>query len=207
MSQTTAARSGARAHRLPPQRTRPDLRVVSAQPRTPRQAPFVVFCGALLGVSLLVLLLLHTALAEGAYRGYELQAASADLAIDEQAHQEQLAALQAPGALAAAATKRGMAPPRHPAQVIDVAAGTVSGLPAAKDVVAPEPYSVVPAGAYRPPADGGKKKATTSPTTSPRASSTPSASRTASASSTASRAPSASGAPSATSSRGQQSQQ
>ena len=109
MSQmTSAARAGGRPLHRPTTST-PKLRVVTgATPR--RGAAFGIICATLLGVGLIGLLLLNTALAQGSFILHDLRATSGRLVDTEDVLTQSLEASKSPANLAAQATKMGMVP-------------------------------------------------------------------------------------------------
>ncbi|HEU5034548.1 MAG TPA: hypothetical protein VFT62_07315 [Mycobacteriales bacterium] len=99
-----------RATPRPAHRSRPPLRLVIGGPLTAGRTPFALLVGAILGVGLVALLLLHTLAAQDAFQLQELQHRSAQL--DDAEQQLALAQQQreAPDALAARARALGMVP-------------------------------------------------------------------------------------------------
>ena len=87
----------------------------TARRTAPRRAPFVVLVCGLLAGGLCVLVVLNTASAAAELRRHDVAVANAALAEDLEQLRSQLAASEAPGALAAAAAKLGMVPNGIPA--------------------------------------------------------------------------------------------
>lgn len=123
MSTATTTTAPRRASTAParPTRTRqrpessPRLRVVPPPHPVPRRAPFVAVVLTLLVLGLGALLVLNTVLAQGSFRVEDLQRQVAVLADDEQALQQQVAELAAPGRLSHQARMLGMVPLSTPA--------------------------------------------------------------------------------------------
>lgn len=105
---------------------RPPLRSVPAGRPRPARAPFVALVVTLLTLGLLGLLLLNTALAEGAFRVRDLQTQTASLAEREQLLEQEVARLGTPQVLSERARQMGMVPSGPPA-FLDPATGDVSG--------------------------------------------------------------------------------
>ncbi|GLW47835.1 hypothetical protein Stsp02_34970 [Streptomyces sp. NBRC 14336] len=127
------------------------------------RTPFVVLVVLLLGGGLIGLLVLNSALSEGAFRLDDLQRETKSLTDEEQALQRDVDAYSAPDALQRRARELGMVPGGDPA-FLDPD-GTVKGVPApaaapARPTKAPDPLVLAPE-AY--------------PTKSPTPTSTPSA--------------------------------
>jgi hypothetical protein len=129
----------------------------SARRAGPRRAPFIVLICGLLAGGLCVLVVLNTASAAAELRRHDVTAANAGLAEDVEELWSQLAANEAPDALAAAAAKLGMVPNGTPGFLIIRPDGKASVLgsptPAAPAAV-PVPATPAP-GATRPPARPG----------------------------------------------------
>lgn len=118
----------------------------AAQQPAPPQAragrprlPFAALILLLLGGGLCMLLVLNTASAAGEVRERDLAARVSALADTEQDLRRQVAALEAPAALATAAAGLGMVPGKHPAFLVIGPDGTVSvlGDPQAAPLPAP----------------------------------------------------------------------
>lgn len=96
-------------------------RAVTARPARragPRRAPFIVLICGLLAGGLCILVVLNTASAAAELRRHDVTAANAGLAEDVEQLRSQLAANEAPDALAAAAAKLGMVPNGTPGFLI-----------------------------------------------------------------------------------------
>jgi hypothetical protein len=143
------------------------LRIVSAPEHLRPRASLVAACLALLVVGLVGLLVLTVSLGRGAYEMGELRRTTTELTEQRQALQEQIAAEQAPQALAARARSLGMVPapnvamirssdgvvlgapkaaagqpltaPRHPLQSVPTASATASAKPSAMPSARPSP--------------------------------------------------------------------
>jgi cell division protein FtsB len=83
--------------------------VAGHRARAPR-TPFVVLVLSVLGTGLVVLLLLNSVLAADSFRQRKLQRENSDLSLREQELAREIAALEAPGALATAARRLGLVP-------------------------------------------------------------------------------------------------
>jgi hypothetical protein len=133
--------------------------------------PFAILVLGLLGVGLVLLLLLNTALDSGAFELQAAQKTQSGLTDEQQELQLQLAALAAPGTLAAQAAALGMVPNPNPV-FLDPSSGAVLGVPG----VAPTPsvrpaQTVVPAPNAPSAAASAEASSATSP--SPSAGPTP----------------------------------
>lgn len=107
---------------------KPDLTVVPPPRLRAPKAPFVVLVLALLGGGLVALLLLNTALAQGAFTLHDLQRRGVTLTETQQALERQLADEQQPGALARRAKALGMVPGGVPA-FVRLPGGKILGRP------------------------------------------------------------------------------
>jgi hypothetical protein len=124
---TEYATRGARGHRA----SRPQLRIVS--PLRPERASRGVFALVVVGMLILgmiVVLLINTALSQGAFTVSELQGQQTALAQQEQALSQVVAAAGAPDALEKSARAMGMVPSQTPV-FIKVPSGKVLGQPKA----------------------------------------------------------------------------
>jgi hypothetical protein len=160
--------------------TRPRLvasRAPQAVVRTgPRRAPFVLLVAGLLIGGMCSLLALNTAAAAEELRRNALSQSNADLVDDVQQVQAELAARQAPAALASDAAKLGMVPAGNPAFLSIQPDGSVKVLGEPQPATAPAPLRPNPP---KKPAKKAVKKATkpakkatkpaTHPTTAPAA--------------------------------------
>ncbi len=105
----------------PPSRTprphtppaRPALAVVRSRPG-PARAPFVILIAALVVAGLIVLLLLNTALTQGAFDRRTVTREVTTLTAQQQALRETIARAKAPGTLADKARKLGLVPSKCP---------------------------------------------------------------------------------------------
>lgn len=124
------------------------------------RGPFIAVLTAILGVGLLTLLALNTALAQGAFVAFDLKAENARLADREQDLLQQVAAAESPESLEAQARDLGMVPAENPV-FLRLADGKVLGVPvpAVAPVVA-KPPAAKPAPQPSPVAT---KSATTAP--------------------------------------------
>lgn len=111
-----------------PATSRPRLRVVEKVGARPTRAPFVALVVALIVGGLLGLLMLNTALAQGAFTVQNLERESAVLTEHGQALAQQVAIESSPQRLAERAIAVGMVPSSSPA-FIRAADGTVLGVP------------------------------------------------------------------------------
>ncbi len=156
----------------------------TARRTAPRRAPFVVLVCGLLAGGLCVLVVLNTASAAAELRRHDVAVANAALAEDLEQLRSQLAASEAPGALAAAAAKLGMVPNGIPAFLTIAPNGkaTVLGSPSpAAPAAVPVPpiakttptVSTTRAPAPTPTGSGHRAPARTSPATKPTATPTP----------------------------------
>ena len=142
---------------------RPSLRVVTPVPSRAPRAPFVLFSMLLVGAGLVSLLLLNTAVAQDAFLLHDLDAQTAALAEREQLLRQEVAALEAPAALADRATRLGLVPAGDP--VFLTPEGRMLGQPVAATAPPPPP----------PPAPSPSAKASASPAPSASAKAAPSA--------------------------------
>ena len=120
---------------------RSGLRVVPAPRRRAPRLPFLLLVAGLLGGGLISLLLINTALAQGAFVAGDLQTRSASLADREQALEQQVAVLESPSSLAARAEALGMVPSANPV-FIRAADGAVLGVPEPAQAPPPPPAPV-----------------------------------------------------------------
>ena len=118
------------------------------------RAPFVLLLAALLGGALLTLLMINTALAQGAFVINDLDRRSDQLVDDQQALQQQLALASSPRQLAARAVSLGMVPSTNPA-FLRLSDGKVLGKPEAGRRPLPSP---LPAPAATPGATAAAAK-------------------------------------------------
>lgn len=141
---TEYATRGARGHRA----SRPQLRIVSPlrQERASRGVFALVVVGMLI-VGMLVILVINTSLAQGAFTVSELQGQQTALAQQEQALSQAVAAAAAPDVLERSARAMGMVPSQTPV-FLKVPSGRVLGkATAAPGGTAAEPRLLTPADA------------------------------------------------------------
>ena len=128
---------------------RPNLRLVSPlRPDRASRGVFLVVVTSALAVGLLAMLLINTALAQGAFTVSDLKSQQAALLEQEAMLREEVSALAAPGALEQAARDMGMVPSLAPA-FLNLADGTILGKPKSVPVskYAPLPRVATPADA------------------------------------------------------------
>jgi hypothetical protein len=127
--------------------------VAGAEPRPPR-TPFVVLMLGVLGGGLVGLLLLNSAAAADSFAQERLQQEAAALAVREQELGREVAAMEAPAALAVQARKLGLVPSGEPGFLVVDTDGSsrVLGTPTAATVPPPppSPSPAAPARAARP---------------------------------------------------------
>lgn len=122
---TEYATRGARAQRA----QRPHLRMVSPlRPERASRGVFALVVTGLLGVGMVLILVINTSLAQGAFTVSELQAEQATLSQQEQALSEQVAAAAAPENLEQQARALGMVPSENPV-FLSLPGGKVLGKP------------------------------------------------------------------------------
>jgi hypothetical protein len=112
-----AAALGSAARHILPGRSapaRPGLRVVACRPARPRRAPFVVLVLALLGLGLVGLLVLNTALQQGSFDLADLEQRTTLLRDRRAELVGQIADRSAPGTLARRARELDMVPAEEP---------------------------------------------------------------------------------------------
>ena len=122
---TEYATRGARAKRA----GRPHLRMVSPlRPERASRGLFALIVTALLGIGMILILVINTSLAQGAFTVAELKAEQAVLAQQEQSLAEAVAAAAAPETLEQRARDLGMVPTDTPV-FLEVPSGEVLGTP------------------------------------------------------------------------------
>jgi hypothetical protein len=109
-------------------KTEAGLRVAPPAPVTVPRAPFVALVLVVVVAGVLGILVLNTKINENAFRLSHLQDQQTSLNQQEQQLDQQLAALDSPGSLAAAARRLGLVPAGTPA-FIQMPDGTVVGVP------------------------------------------------------------------------------
>lgn len=107
---------------------RPGLRVAPPAPVTVPRAPFVALVLVVVVAGVLGILVLNTKINENAFRLSHLQSQQSSLNQQEQQLDQQLADLDSPNSLAAAARRLGLVPAGTPAY-ITMPDGTVVGVP------------------------------------------------------------------------------
>lgn len=108
---------------------RPNLRLVSPlRPDRASRGVFLVVVTVALGLGLIAMLLINTALAQGAFTVSDLKSQQAALLEQEAMLREEVSALAAPAALERAARDIGMVPSLAPA-FLNLADGTILGKP------------------------------------------------------------------------------
>lgn len=157
--QKSGERSVAAPARVPEQRpaTRAPLSVVRTRPRQSR-APFVVLVVGLLVSGLVALLLLNTALTQGAFQEKHLAGDLKQLTGTQQALRLHLAAMQEPRSLAERATQLGLVPSQCPV-FLRLPAADVLGKPCAARAAVKRAPAVVPAPNLVPNSSGTPKGA------------------------------------------------
>jgi len=149
------------------------------------RAPFVLLVLGLLGGSLVCLLVINTTLGAASFRISQLQKKSASLSTQEQNLRQQVAAEQAPAAIAQRAYALGMRA-QTSTTILDLRSGQIYRLPGQGGVGvqlgAPvsTPTTSAPAGASKPaptPTPGAGTRPAPTPTPAPSASSTPAAAK------------------------------
>lgn len=143
----SAARAGVHAPARGVPSRRPPLRLVPPPAVGAPRTPFVLLVLMLLGGGLVALLLLNAAAVANSNRQQSLRDDTNALRIREQQLIREVSALDAPGALAAAAAKLGMEPGGAPAFLIIGPDGTARV--AGKPTPAPEPTADDDAGGGR----------------------------------------------------------
>jgi cytoskeletal protein RodZ len=125
--------SSAASSAQPKQERRSHLRIVSPlRPEKASRGVFALVVGGLLLVGMVGILVINTSLAQGAFTVSELQAQRSDLAKQEQALSEAVAAAAAPENLEQQARGMGMVPTENPV-FLDVESGKVLGNPKPAD--------------------------------------------------------------------------
>lgn len=153
-------------------RVPPRLVVLAGRKGRPSLLPFVAVLLVLATVGLVGLLLLNTALNQGAFTLKQRQAEATKLAQQAEQAKQELAKLAEPGALASRASELGMVPGGNPA-FLDPTAGTVLGSPSAAPTPAPPP---VPSGSGTASVSGSASGSASGTASSPSGSATGSAS-------------------------------
>ena len=122
---TEYATRGARGRRS----SRPHLRMVTPlRPERASRGMFALIVTGLLGVGMVVILVINTSLAQGAFTVSELQGQQSTLTQREQALRQEVVAAAAPDKLEQQARDLGMVPSENPV-FLDVSTGKVLGKP------------------------------------------------------------------------------
>ncbi len=135
----------------------------------PKRAPFVALVAGLLGAGLAALLMLNTAAAADEVEGRQLASDSADTQDQVTQLQIDIAAKQAPNALASKAAALGMVPDPNPVFLSIAPNGSVTVLGSPVKV----PAVAVPSASASPTATPAAPAASPSPTATPTAGATP----------------------------------
>jgi cell division protein FtsB len=135
----TSARTAPAPRRAPARKApaRPNLRVVTPVPSRAPRAPFVLFSMLVVGLGLVGLLVLNTVVAQDAFTLHDLGTSGSALDEREQRLDQEVAALEAPAALAARARALGMVQAGDP--VFLGAHGKVLGNPVPATAPPPPP--------------------------------------------------------------------
>jgi hypothetical protein len=140
---TEYATQGAKVRKL----SRPDLKLVSQlRPEKASRGVFALLVGGLLGAGLVVMLLINTSLASGAFVVSELQTQKSALTVEAQALSKEVDAMSSPANLEAKARALGMKPSKNPV-FLNLGDGSILGKPNGANVSpnAPLPRLATPA--------------------------------------------------------------
>jgi hypothetical protein len=140
---TEYATQGAKARKL----SRPELKLVSPlRAEKASRGVFALLIGGLLGAGLVVMLLINTSLASGAFVVSDLQAQKSALTVEAQALAKEVDAMSSPANLEAKARALGMRPSNSPV-FLDLGDGSILGRPNGANVSpnAPLPTLATPA--------------------------------------------------------------
>jgi hypothetical protein len=122
---TEYATQGAKARKL----SRPELKLVSQlRPEKASRGVFALLVGGLLGAGLIVMLVINTSLASGAFVVSELQTQKSELTVEAQALAKEVDAMSSPANLEAKAFALGMQPSRNPV-FLNLGDGSILGKP------------------------------------------------------------------------------
>jgi hypothetical protein len=122
---TEYATQGAKARKL----SRPELKLVSQlRPEKASRGVFALLVGGLLGAGLIVMLVINTSLASGAFVVSELQTQKSELTVEAQALAKEVDAMSSPANLEAKALALGMQPSRNPV-FLNLGDGSILGKP------------------------------------------------------------------------------
>jgi hypothetical protein len=140
---TEYATQGAKARKL----SRPELKLVSPlRSEKASRGVFALLVGGLLGAGLIVMLVINTSLASGAFVVSELQAQKSALTVEAQALAKNVDAMSSPANLEAQARALGMGPSRNPV-FLNLGDGSILGKPNGANISpnAPLPRLATPA--------------------------------------------------------------
>lgn len=122
---TEYATTGAKARK----RAQPELKLVSPlRAEKASRGVFALLVGGLLGAGLIVMLLVNTSLASGAFVVSELQAQKSALTVEAQALSKEVDAMSSPANLEAKARALGMKPSKNPV-FLNLGDGSILGRP------------------------------------------------------------------------------
>jgi hypothetical protein len=164
---TEYATPGAKARKL----SRPELRLVSPlRSEKASRGVFALLVGGLLGAGLIVMLVINTSLASGAFVVSDLQAQKSALTVEAQALAKNVDAMSSPANLEAKARALGMAPSRNPV-FLNLGDGSILGKPNGANISpnAPLPRLATPADLTAVEAVGTDLPITTGPNYDPAA--------------------------------------
>lgn len=140
---TEYATQGAKARK----HSRPDLKLVAQlRPEKASRGVFALLVGGLLAAGLVVMLLINTSLASGAFVVSDLQAQKSALTVEAQALSKEVDAMSSPANLEAKARALGMKPSKNPV-FLNLGDGSILGKPNGANVSpnAPLPKLATPA--------------------------------------------------------------
>jgi len=122
---TEYATTGAKARKL----SRPELKLVSPlRAEKASRGVFALLVGGLLGAGLIVMLLINTSLASGAFVVSELQTQKSALTVEAQSLSKEVDAMSSPANLEAKARALGMKPSKNPV-FLNLGDGSILGRP------------------------------------------------------------------------------
>ena len=122
---TEYATQGAKARKL----SRPELKIVSPlRAEKASRGVFALLVGGLLGAGLIVMLVINTSLASGAFVVSELQTQKSELTVEAQSLAKEVDAMSSPANLEAKARALGMQPSRNPV-FLNLGDGSILGKP------------------------------------------------------------------------------
>jgi hypothetical protein len=140
---TEYATQGAKSRKI----SRPELKLVSPlRAEKASRGVFALLVGGLLGAGLVVMLLINTSLASGAFVVSELQTQKSALTVEAQALSKEVDAMSSPANLEAKARALGMKPSKNPV-FLNLGDGSILGKPNGANVSpnAPLPQLATPA--------------------------------------------------------------